>query len=155
MSFLFEKSRVFLFPSFVSFYRFLYTFEFSFAYFAIQWLFLTFSLELFAGNWRTADQDLSLAYAPRLTAAFVTAHLSNILYIWMILGGHKHHYYPIDELNTRQWTNTKIEQYTKHDWDGNTMKSWSEENGHPCNKAIRPLRVVKLKPKWVSTIWIS
>ena len=154
MSFLSEKSRVF-FSLLLFSLHFFFFFEFSFVYFAIQRLFLTFSLELFAGNWRTTDQDLSPAHVPRLTAAFVTAHLSNILYIRMILGGHKHHYYPIDELNTRQWTNTKIEQYTKHDWDGNTMKSWSEENGHPCNKAMRPLRVVKLKPEWVSTIWIS
>lgn len=46
ISFVFEKSPVFLFPTFVFFYRFLWTFQLSLASFARQQLFLVFSFEI-------------------------------------------------------------------------------------------------------------
>ena len=50
ISFVFENSRVLLFPTFVSFHRFLIRFQFSFTHIVRQKLFLVFSFEILRGK---------------------------------------------------------------------------------------------------------
>lgn len=63
ISFVFEKFRVLFFHNFLSLYRFLWTFQFTFAYF------LVFTFGICVGNWRTGGQNWS-CHARRLTAVF-------------------------------------------------------------------------------------
>ena len=58
-SFVWEKSRVFLFPAFVSLGRFLQSFQFSFAaYFARQRLFLMFSFKILREKLKHGRQEM-------------------------------------------------------------------------------------------------